>query len=123
VAWLPGCVAVWGSWLVTAAGGVKCFWSPGSRRIEASIGRGAARSGYAVCLSWLQDVGAAAAGEPDRSAPCLACAMGRIADLDEIAAAVLWLLSDESSYVAVPVLRVSGGVGMTLIAEQLPFLQ
>src|SRR5690606_19898066 len=42
----------------------------------------------------------AAAGEPDRPARVVArVPMGRIADPAEIAAAVLWLLSDEASYV------------------------
>ncbi|TSH90785.1 SDR family oxidoreductase [Verticiella sediminum] len=36
--------------------------------------------------------------------------MGRIADPDEIANAVLWLLSDEASYMTASVVRVSGDV-------------
>lgn len=53
----------------------------------------------------------AAAGEPDRPARVVArVPMGRIADPAEIAAAVLWLLSDEASYVTGTVLRVSGGL-------------
>ncbi|HEX6995345.1 MAG TPA: SDR family oxidoreductase [Gammaproteobacteria bacterium] len=53
----------------------------------------------------------AAAGEPDRPARVVArVPMGRIADPAEIAAAVLWLLSDEASYVTGAVLRVSGGL-------------
>jgi glucose 1-dehydrogenase len=35
--------------------------------------------------------------------------MGRAAEADEIAAAVVWLLSDEASYVTGATLRVSGG--------------
>jgi NAD(P)-dependent dehydrogenase (short-subunit alcohol dehydrogenase family) len=36
--------------------------------------------------------------------------MGRIGEADEIADAVLWLLSKEASYVTGAVLRVSGGL-------------
>ncbi|MDX6750457.1 SDR family oxidoreductase [Geminicoccaceae bacterium 1502E] len=53
----------------------------------------------------------AAAGEPDRPARVVArVPMGRIGEPDEMAAAVLWLLSKEASYVTGTVLRVSGGV-------------
>ncbi len=52
----------------------------------------------------------AAAGEPDRPARVVArVPLGRIANPDEIASAVLWLLSGEASYVTATVLRVSGG--------------
>ncbi|WP_431855220.1 SDR family oxidoreductase [Azospirillum sp.] len=53
----------------------------------------------------------AAAGEPDRPARVVTrVPMGRIAEPDEIAEAVLWLLSDKASYVAGAVLRVAGGL-------------
>ena len=53
----------------------------------------------------------AAAGEPDRPARVVArVPIGRIAAPDEIANAVLWLLSSEASYVTGAVLRVSGGL-------------
>lgn len=53
----------------------------------------------------------AAAGEPDRPTRVVArVPMGRIADPSEIAAAILWLLSDEASYVTATVLRASGGL-------------
>ncbi|SLN47115.1 SDR family oxidoreductase [Oceanibacterium hippocampi] len=53
----------------------------------------------------------AAAGEPDRPARVVSrIPMGRIGEPDEIAGAVMWLLSDEASYVTATVLRVSGGL-------------
>ena len=53
----------------------------------------------------------AAAGAPDRPARVVSrVPIARIAEPDEIAAAVLWLLSDEASYVTATVLRVSGGL-------------
>jgi len=53
----------------------------------------------------------AAAGEPERPARVVSrVPMGRIGQPHEIARAVLWLLSDEASYVTASVLRVSGGV-------------
>lgn len=53
----------------------------------------------------------AAAGEPDRPARVAArIPSGRPGEPHEIAAAVLWLLSDEASYVNATVLRVSGGL-------------
>jgi NAD(P)-dependent dehydrogenase (short-subunit alcohol dehydrogenase family) len=53
----------------------------------------------------------AAAGEPDRPARVVArVPMGRIGEPSEIAAAVLWLLSDEASYATATTLRVSGGL-------------
>src|SRR5690606_24622157 len=53
----------------------------------------------------------AAAGEPDRPARVVSrIPSGRVGEPAEIAAAVLWLLSDEASYVNATVLRVSGGL-------------
>lgn len=53
----------------------------------------------------------AAAGEPNRPQRVVSrVPMGRIADPEEIANAVLWLLSGESSYMTGSVVRVSGGV-------------
>ena len=53
----------------------------------------------------------AAAGEPDRPARVVQrVPMGRIGQPDEISNAVLWLLSEEASYVTGAILRVSGGV-------------
>ena len=53
----------------------------------------------------------AAAGEPDRPARVVSrIPTGRVGEPDEVAAAVLWLLSDEASYVNATVLRVSGGL-------------
>jgi NAD(P)-dependent dehydrogenase (short-subunit alcohol dehydrogenase family) len=53
----------------------------------------------------------AAAGEPDRPARVVSrVPMGRIGNPEEIANAVLWLLSAEASYVTGAVLRVSGGL-------------
>ena len=53
----------------------------------------------------------AAAGEPNRPARVVSrVPMGRIGQPEEIATAVLWLLSDEASYVTATVLRVSGGL-------------
>ena len=53
----------------------------------------------------------AAAGVPDRPARIVGrVPIGRIAEPDEIADVVLWLLSDEASYVTATVVRASGGV-------------
>ncbi len=53
----------------------------------------------------------AAAGEPERPTRVVSrVPMGRIGQADEIANAVLWLLSPEASYVTGAVLRVSGGL-------------
>lgn len=52
----------------------------------------------------------ATAGEPDRPTRVKdRIPMRRLADAEEIARAVLWLLSEEASYVTGAVLRVSGG--------------
>ncbi len=52
----------------------------------------------------------ARAGRPDRAAQVApSIPMGRIGTADEIAAAVLWLLSPQSSYVNGAILDVSGG--------------
>lgn len=53
----------------------------------------------------------ATAGEPDRPARVVSrVPMGRIGRPEEIAEAVVWLLSEKASYVTGTVLRVSGGV-------------
>lgn len=53
----------------------------------------------------------AAAGELDRPARIVSrVPIGRIAEPEEIANAVLWLLSAEASYVTGTVLRVAGGL-------------
>lgn len=53
----------------------------------------------------------AAGGEPDRPERVKArIPLGRAAQADEIASAVLWLLSDEASYMTGSILRVGGGV-------------
>jgi len=53
----------------------------------------------------------AAAGEPDRPARVVSrIPMGRIGEPHEIANAVMWLLSDDASFVTGAVLRVSGGL-------------
>lgn len=53
----------------------------------------------------------ASAGEPNRPARVVSrVPMGRIGEPDEIANAVLWLLSEEASYVTGSNLRVSGGL-------------
>jgi len=52
----------------------------------------------------------ATAGEPGRPARVVSrIPSGRVGEPDEIAAGVLWLLSDEASYVNGTVLRISGG--------------
>jgi NAD(P)-dependent dehydrogenase (short-subunit alcohol dehydrogenase family) len=52
----------------------------------------------------------AAAGEPDRPARVRTrIPMQRLAEPDEIARAIVWLLSDDASYVTGAVLRVAGG--------------
>jgi NAD(P)-dependent dehydrogenase (short-subunit alcohol dehydrogenase family) len=52
----------------------------------------------------------AAGGEPDRPARVKGrIPMGRLAEPDEIARAILWLLSDDASYVTGAVLRAGGG--------------
>jgi NAD(P)-dependent dehydrogenase (short-subunit alcohol dehydrogenase family) len=52
----------------------------------------------------------AAAGEPDRPARVRTrIPMRRLAEPDEIANVILWLLSDDASYVTGTVLRVAGG--------------
>jgi glucose 1-dehydrogenase len=53
----------------------------------------------------------AAGGDPDRPTRMAgAIPMGRVAAAAEIAAAILWLMSDEASYVTGTVLRVAGGL-------------
>lgn len=53
----------------------------------------------------------AAAGEPDRPARVARnIPMGRVAEPDEIARAVLWLLSDEASFVTGETVTVAGGL-------------
>jgi glucose 1-dehydrogenase len=77
------------------------------------LARELARDGVRVnCVApGLVDTGihadAGDAGRPARMAPQIP--MGRAAGADEIAAAVVWLLSDEASYVTGATLRVAGG--------------
>jgi NAD(P)-dependent dehydrogenase (short-subunit alcohol dehydrogenase family) len=77
------------------------------------LARELARDGVRVnCVApGLVDTGihadAGDASRPARMAPQIP--MGRAAEADEIAAAVVWLLSDEASYVTGAVLRVAGG--------------
>ncbi|MGI6855094.1 SDR family oxidoreductase [Mesorhizobium sp. 1B3] len=53
----------------------------------------------------------AAAGEPDRPSRVVArVPAARIAEPEEIAEGVVWLLSDEASYVNATVLRIAGGL-------------
>ncbi len=53
----------------------------------------------------------AASGDPDRPTRVAgAIPMGRVATPAEIAAAIVWLLSDQASYVTGTVLRVAGGL-------------
>lgn len=53
----------------------------------------------------------AAGGDPDRPARVVSrVPLGRIAQPEEIAASILWLLSAQSSYVTATVLRVAGGL-------------
>lgn len=53
----------------------------------------------------------AAAGDPDRLTRVVSrVPMARVGQAEEIARAVLWLLSDEASYVTATVLKVSGGL-------------
>ena len=53
----------------------------------------------------------AAAGAPDRARPAVSrIPMGRLAEPDEIAPAIVWLLGPEASYATGAVLRVAGGV-------------
>lgn len=53
----------------------------------------------------------ATAGEPGRPARVVSrVPMGRIGEPEEIAEAIVWLLSDKASYVTGTVLRVSGGI-------------
>ena len=53
----------------------------------------------------------AAAGEPNRLARVVSrIPMGRPATADEVAQAVLWLLSDDALYVTGTVLKVAGGL-------------
>jgi NAD(P)-dependent dehydrogenase (short-subunit alcohol dehydrogenase family) len=77
------------------------------------LARELARDGVRVnCVApGLVDTGihadAGDASRPARMAPQIP--MGRAGEADEIAAAVVWLLSDEASYVTGGVLRVAGG--------------
>ena len=77
------------------------------------LARELARDGVRVnCVApGLVDTGihadAGDASRPARMAPQIP--MGRAGEADEIAAAVVWLLSDEASYVTGAVLRVAGG--------------
>jgi NAD(P)-dependent dehydrogenase (short-subunit alcohol dehydrogenase family) len=53
----------------------------------------------------------AAGGEPDRPARVVSrVPLGRIGTAEDMAASILWLLSDEASYVSGAVLRVGGGM-------------
>lgn len=78
------------------------------------LGKEVARGGIRVNAvspgTTLTDIHAAG-GNPDRPAQVAPrVPLGRVAEPNEIAAAVLWLLSDEASYVTGTVLRVGGGL-------------
>jgi NAD(P)-dependent dehydrogenase (short-subunit alcohol dehydrogenase family) len=65
----------------------------------------------------------AAAGDPGRLERVVGrVPMGRIGKPEEIAAAVLWLLSDEASYVTGAVLDVGGAPSSTLLGVSLPVI-
>lgn len=78
------------------------------------LAREVAAEGIRVCAvapgSTLTDIHAAA-GEPDRPARVAPkIPVGRLANAEEIAAPVVWLLSDEASYMTGETVRVSGGL-------------
>lgn len=115
---IPGCMVNIGSIAATlGAAGEYVHYAATKAAVEAltiGLGKEVADSGIRINAvspgTVLTDIHAAA-GQPDRPARVASrVPMGRVADPREIAAAVLWLLSAESSYVTGTVLRVTGGL-------------
>lgn len=101
----------------TGAPGEYVHYAASKAAIESftlGLARETAASGIRVNAvspgSTLTDIHATA-GEPDRPARVRSrIPMGRLAEPEEIAEAVLWLLSDSASYVTGAVLRAGGGL-------------
>jgi len=69
----------------------------GGRGIGASVARRAGAADYAVCVNYRQD-------EASATAP-----LQRGGRVEEVADAILWLLSEQASYTTGALLDVSGG--------------
>jgi NAD(P)-dependent dehydrogenase (short-subunit alcohol dehydrogenase family) len=87
-----------------------------SRGIGAACALLAGRRGYTVCVNYRENAEAAtrvvhaSGGEPGRIQRLQATVpLARGGTADEVAAAVLWLLSDEASYATGTFIDVSGG--------------